>query len=205
VLCAVLPCTVLSSTFILQIKRIQIVYLNKHKIRIKLNELIRTGRLRNFQPKFVTARGKSNSSKRERVQSSNHFLHSLLFSHHILFFDSLIMERIHVTVRARPLSPEDAKTTLWRISDNSIFIPNHTSKFEFGTLHFHFISISISYTLFNFKLCYADQIFNENCKTCEVYEARTKDIVAAAVRGFNGLQDIFYLLFCLFFGCCFGL
>ncbi|WJX13429.1 hypothetical protein P8452_03819 [Trifolium repens] len=72
------------------------------------------------------------------------------------------MERIHVTVRARPLSPEDAKTTLWRISDNSIFIPNHTSKFEF------------------------DQIFNENCKTCEVYEARTKDIVAAAVRGFNG-------------------
>ncbi|KAK2403310.1 P-loop containing nucleoside triphosphate hydrolase superfamily protein [Trifolium repens] len=72
------------------------------------------------------------------------------------------MERIHVTVRARPLSPEDAKTTLWRISDNSIFIPNHTSKFEF------------------------DQIFNENCKTSEVYEARTKVIVAAAVRGFNG-------------------
>ncbi|CAJ2628863.1 unnamed protein product [Trifolium pratense] len=72
------------------------------------------------------------------------------------------MERIHVTVRARPLSPEDAKTTLWRISDNSIFIPNQTSKFEF------------------------DQIFNENCKTSEVYEARTKDIVAAAVRGFNG-------------------
>lgn len=72
------------------------------------------------------------------------------------------MERIHVTVRARPLSPEDAKTTVWRISDNSIFIPNHSSKFEF------------------------DQIFNENCKTSEVYEARTKDIVAAAVRGFNG-------------------
>jgi centromeric protein E len=118
------------------------------------------------------------------------------------------MERIHVTVRARPLSPEDAKTTLWRISDNSIFIPNHTSKFEFGTpisLIFISISISISYILFNFKLCSADQIFNENCKTSEVYEARTKDIVAAAVRGFNGLQDIFYLLFCLFFGCCFGL
>ncbi|XP_057506191.1 LOW QUALITY PROTEIN: kinesin-like protein KIN-7O [Actinidia eriantha] len=72
------------------------------------------------------------------------------------------MERIHVTVRARPLSPEDAKTSPWRISGNSIFIPNHSSKFEF------------------------DQIFGENCKTREVYEVRTKDIVAAAVCGFNG-------------------
>jgi hypothetical protein len=59
------------------------------------------------------------------------------------------------------------------------------------------ISISISYILFNFKLCSADQIFNENCKTSEVYEARTKDIVAAAVRGFNGLEYIF-LSFVLF-------
>ncbi|XP_004497885.1 kinesin-like protein KIN-7O isoform X2 [Cicer arietinum] len=72
------------------------------------------------------------------------------------------MERIHVTVRARPLSLDDAKTSLWKISGNSIFIPNHSSNFQF------------------------DQIFNENCKTSEVYEARTKDIVAAAVRGFNG-------------------
>ncbi|KAK7344962.1 hypothetical protein VNO77_15265 [Canavalia gladiata] len=72
------------------------------------------------------------------------------------------MERIHVTVRARPLSPEDAQTSPWRISANSIFISNGSSKFEF------------------------DQIFGENCKTVHVYEARTKDIVAAAVRGFNG-------------------
>ncbi|XP_019429712.1 PREDICTED: kinesin-like protein KIN-7O isoform X2 [Lupinus angustifolius] len=72
------------------------------------------------------------------------------------------MERIHVTVRARPLSLEDAKTSPWRISSNSISIPNHSSKFEF------------------------DKIFSENCKTAEVYEARTKIIVSAAVRGFNG-------------------
>ncbi|KAL5067461.1 hypothetical protein RYX36_018348 [Vicia faba] len=72
------------------------------------------------------------------------------------------MDRIHVTVRARPLSPEDAKTSLWRISGNSIFIPNHSSTFEF------------------------DQVFDENSKTSEVYETRTKDIVAAAVSGFNG-------------------
>ncbi|KAB2608366.1 centromere-associated protein E [Pyrus ussuriensis x Pyrus communis] len=68
---------------------------------------------------------------------------------------------IHVTVRARPLSAEDAKTSPWRISGNSIAIPNY-SKFEF------------------------DRIFGEDCKTFEVYESKTKDIVAAAVRGFNG-------------------
>ncbi|KAH9680265.1 kinesin-like protein KIN-7O [Citrus sinensis] len=72
------------------------------------------------------------------------------------------MERIHVTVRARPLSPEDAKSSPWRIVGNSIVIPNHSSKFEF------------------------DRIFDQDCKTLEVYEARTRDIVAAAVRGFNG-------------------
>ncbi|KAE9590156.1 putative plus-end-directed kinesin ATPase [Lupinus albus] len=72
------------------------------------------------------------------------------------------MERIHVTVRARPLSLEDAKTSPWKISSNSISIPNHSYKFEF------------------------DKIFSENCKTAEVYEARTKVIVSAAVRGFNG-------------------
>ncbi|XP_057427737.1 kinesin-like protein KIN-7O isoform X2 [Lotus japonicus] len=72
------------------------------------------------------------------------------------------MERIHVTVRARPLSPEDAKTSLWRISGNSIYLPNHSSKFEF------------------------DQIFSDNCETSQVYHARTKHIVEAAVRGFNG-------------------
>ncbi|KAI5682714.1 hypothetical protein M9H77_03942 [Catharanthus roseus] len=72
------------------------------------------------------------------------------------------MERIHVSVRARPLSPEDAKSSPWRISENSIYVPNQASKFEF------------------------DRIFREESKTAEVYNARTKDIVAAAVRGFNG-------------------
>ncbi|KAL8489358.1 hypothetical protein ACS0TY_025309 [Phlomoides rotata] len=72
------------------------------------------------------------------------------------------MERIHVSVRARPLSAEDAKSSPWRLSDNSIFIPNQPTKFEF------------------------DRIFGEDCKTRDVYSARTRDIVAAAVSGFNG-------------------
>ncbi|XP_038975024.1 kinesin-like protein KIN-7I [Phoenix dactylifera] len=72
------------------------------------------------------------------------------------------MERIYVTVRARPLSPEDAKNTPWRISSNSIHLANQSTKFEF------------------------DRIFGEDCMTLDVYEARTKDIVASVVRGFNG-------------------
>ncbi|XP_010418541.1 PREDICTED: kinesin-like protein KIN-7O [Camelina sativa] len=73
------------------------------------------------------------------------------------------MERIHVSVRARPLSSEDAKTSPWKISSDSIFMPNQSSPtFDF------------------------DRIFREDCKTVEVYEARTKAIVSAAVCGFNG-------------------
>ncbi|GMH08127.1 hypothetical protein Nepgr_009967 [Nepenthes gracilis] len=72
------------------------------------------------------------------------------------------MERIYVTVRARPLSPEEAKSSPWRISGNTISAYNQSFKFEF------------------------DRIFGEECKTNVVYEARTKEIVGAAVCGFNG-------------------
>ncbi|XP_024996698.1 kinesin-like protein KIN-7O [Cynara cardunculus var. scolymus] len=72
------------------------------------------------------------------------------------------MERINVAVRARPLSPEDAKTSPWRISDNSILIANPHTKFDF------------------------DRIFSQECSTFDVYESRTKYIVAAAIGGFNG-------------------
>ncbi|OAY65182.1 Kinesin-related protein 4, partial [Ananas comosus] len=73
------------------------------------------------------------------------------------------MERIHVAVRARPLSPEDGKSSPWRIAGDSIHLSsNQSTKFEF------------------------DRIFGEECRTADVYAARTKGIVASAVRGFNG-------------------
>ncbi|XP_021866877.1 kinesin-like protein KIN-7O [Spinacia oleracea] len=72
------------------------------------------------------------------------------------------MERIYVTVRARPLSTEDAKSSPWKLSGNSIIFPNSSFKFDF------------------------DRVFGDDCKTKEVYETRTKDIVSAAVGGFNG-------------------
>ncbi|KAI3692015.1 hypothetical protein L6452_31820 [Arctium lappa] len=72
------------------------------------------------------------------------------------------MERINVAVRARPLSPEDAKTSPWRIAGNSILFTSPPNKFDF------------------------DRIFSEDCSTFDVYESRTKDIVSAAIGGFNG-------------------
>ncbi|KAH0466106.1 hypothetical protein IEQ34_006209 [Dendrobium chrysotoxum] len=72
------------------------------------------------------------------------------------------MERIYVAVRARPLSPEESKTSPWRISGNSVYLHNQPTKFDFG------------------------RVFGEDCKTVDIFEARTKEIVASVVRGFNG-------------------
>ncbi|EPS70558.1 hypothetical protein M569_04200, partial [Genlisea aurea] len=72
------------------------------------------------------------------------------------------MDRIHVSIRARPLSVEDAKASPWRICANSICLQNQSSKFEF------------------------DHIFMENSTTEDVYRARTRDIVAGSLGGFNG-------------------
>ncbi|PKU85517.1 Kinesin-like protein NACK1 [Dendrobium catenatum] len=72
------------------------------------------------------------------------------------------MERIYVAVRARPLSPEESKTSPWRISGNSVYLHNQPTKFDF------------------------DRVFGEDSKTVDIFEARTKEIVASVVRGFNG-------------------
>ncbi|RZC79023.1 hypothetical protein C5167_003243 [Papaver somniferum] len=72
------------------------------------------------------------------------------------------MERIHVSVRPKPLTLEDSKSSSWKINENCITIPNQPTKFEF------------------------DHIFKADCKTSEVYELRTRELVSAAVRGFNG-------------------
>ncbi|KQJ90276.1 hypothetical protein BRADI_4g30490v3 [Brachypodium distachyon] len=73
------------------------------------------------------------------------------------------MDRIHVTVRARPLSAEDAQSSPWRISGNAVALTAQPStRFEF------------------------DRIFGEECRTADVYMARTKHIVDSAVQGFNG-------------------
>jgi centromeric protein E len=43
------------------------------------------------------------------------------------------MDRIHVTVRARPLSAEDAQSSPWRISGNAVALTTQPStRFDFG-------------------------------------------------------------------------
>jgi hypothetical protein len=43
------------------------------------------------------------------------------------------MDRIHVTVRARPLSAEDAQSSPWRISGNAVALTAQpATRFEFG-------------------------------------------------------------------------
>ncbi|RRT69652.1 hypothetical protein B296_00015666, partial [Ensete ventricosum] len=87
------------------------------------------------------------------------------------------MERIYVAVRARPLSPEESKSSPWRISGNSIYLASQSTKFEFGRYRLPYPSSSW------FDAYH--RIFGEDRNTVDVYEARTKEIVASAVSGFN--------------------
>ncbi|KAI3828704.1 hypothetical protein L1987_02813 [Smallanthus sonchifolius] len=94
------------------------------------------------------------------------------------------MERINVAVRARPLSPEDVKTSPWRISGNSILFANPSTKFEFGTIS-SLLLPAVSNDVKTHSFAEEVSIFKEDCRTVDVYESRTKDIVSAAISGFN--------------------
>ncbi|GMJ15270.1 hypothetical protein like AT1G59540 [Hibiscus trionum] len=78
-------------------------------------------------------------------------------------------EKICVAVRLRPpVSQETSSGTFWRVEDNRI------------SLHkLHGTPISgISYAF--------DYVFDETCSNAKVYELLTKDVIHAAVDGFNG-------------------
>lgn len=106
------------------------------------------------------------------------------------------MDRIHVTVRARPLQPEDAQSSPWRISGNAVALTAQPStRFEFGEESSppHTPSIRAArgrgqraYLVVPLYFVLADRIFGEDCHTADVYGARTKHIVDSAVQGFNG-------------------
>ncbi|KAG8491951.1 hypothetical protein CXB51_015277 [Gossypium anomalum] len=78
-------------------------------------------------------------------------------------------EKICVAVRVRPsISEESPSGTFWKIEDNRI------------SLHkLHGTPISgLSYAF--------DHVFDESCSNSKVYELLTKDVIHAAVDGFNG-------------------
>eukprot|EP00250_Pteridium_aquilinum_P033345 c5481_g1_i1 orf=2-517(-) len=79
------------------------------------------------------------------------------------------MEKISVSIRVRPLDKQEAaKGSLWKINNNAITLcsasgaplPNHVYIF--------------------------DNVFNSDSTTFDIYRATTQDIVASAVKGFNG-------------------
>ncbi|CAB4296745.1 unnamed protein product [Prunus armeniaca] len=80
------------------------------------------------------------------------------------------MEKICVAVRVRPPVSQDVSNggTFWKVDDNRI------------SLHkLHGTPISgVSYAF--------DHVFDEGCTNSRVYELLTKDIIHAAVEGFNG-------------------
>ncbi|ONI33365.1 hypothetical protein PRUPE_1G419600 [Prunus persica] len=80
------------------------------------------------------------------------------------------MEKICVAVRVRPPVSQDISNggTFWKVDDNRISLHKP-----------HGTPISgVSYAF--------DHVFDEGCKNSRVYELLTKDIIHAAVEGFNG-------------------
>ncbi|KAG4157848.1 hypothetical protein ERO13_D02G088200v2 [Gossypium hirsutum] len=79
------------------------------------------------------------------------------------------MEKICVAVRVRPpICHENSSSNFWGVDDNQISLHK---------LHGSPIS-GVSYTF--------DHVFDENCSNSDIYELLTKDIIHAAVDGFNG-------------------
>ncbi|KEH40003.1 putative plus-end-directed kinesin ATPase [Medicago truncatula] len=79
------------------------------------------------------------------------------------------MEKICVAVRVRPLvSSDSVNGSFWKVHDNRI------------SLHkIHGTPLSNSSYAF-------DHVFDESCSNSSVYEILTKDIILAALNGFNG-------------------
>ncbi|POO03725.1 Kinesin-like protein [Trema orientale] len=79
------------------------------------------------------------------------------------------MEKICVAVRVRPaVSEESSAGTYWKVDDNRISL--HKA---------HGTPLSgISYAF--------DHVFDESCSNSMVYDVLTKDIIRAALEGFNG-------------------
>lgn len=108
------------------------------------------------------------------------------------------MEKICVAVRVRPLVSEDSiNGSFWKVEDNRISLhrihgtPFSGSSYAFGTYNSIQSSLSIScssyFFNFNFRI-FSDHIFDESSTNSSVYELLTKDIILAALNGFNGIQ-----------------
>nr|GME17685.1 kinesin-like protein KIN-7N isoform X1 [Ipomoea batatas] len=79
------------------------------------------------------------------------------------------MEKVSVAVRVRPARSEDGNNgTFWKVEDNRISL--HKS-----------LGTPISGVSYAF-----DHVFDQDCTNARIYELITKDIIHAALKGFNG-------------------
>ncbi|XP_019174156.1 PREDICTED: kinesin-like protein KIN-7N isoform X1 [Ipomoea nil] len=79
------------------------------------------------------------------------------------------MEKVSVAVRVRPARSEDGNNgTFWKVEDNRISL--HKS-----------LGTPISGVSYAF-----DHVFDQDCTNASIYELITKDIIHAALKGFNG-------------------
>lgn len=115
------------------------------------------------------------------------------------------MEKICVAVRVRPPVSQDISNggTFWKVDDNRISLhkPHGTPisgvSYAFGKdLYIHtctfisvfvFVFVSERFTCKKCDFVVIDHVFDEGCKNSRVYELLTKDIIHAAVEGFNGI------------------
>lgn len=108
------------------------------------------------------------------------------------------MEKICVAVRVRPsISQENSSGTFWRVEDNRISLHKlqdttiSSLSYAFGNFQsspfFFFPILNPILISWNFVKLFLDHVFDESCSNSKVYELLAKDIIHAAVDGFNGL------------------
>ncbi|RDX87764.1 Kinesin-like protein KIN-7N, partial [Mucuna pruriens] len=104
------------------------------------------------------------------------------------------MEKICVAVRLRPAVSEDSSSvgTFWKVEDNRISLhkihgtPLSSSSYAFG-ISSSSSSISLApFSSSNYSLVFPHHIFDESSTNASVYELLAKDIIHAALDGFNG-------------------
>lgn len=115
------------------------------------------------------------------------------------------MEKICVAVRVRPpVSHETSGGVFWKVEDNRVSLhrqhdtPVSGTSYAFGNNCLHLSRLVIWPDLvlhlslyLSVHVC-ADHVFDETCSNARVYELLTKDIIHAAVEGFNGSFSCFF-------------
>ncbi|KAH9297368.1 hypothetical protein KI387_029050 [Taxus chinensis] len=110
------------------------------------------------------------------------------------------MERICVAVRVRPPeTQEPVKGNYWRVEDNGISLHNALGtpisgySYTFGKYYYALSCICFLLHRLTYILkkccriqCLADHVFGYDSKNGNIYEIHTKELIEAAVHGFNG-------------------